>query len=161
MKKGGEVMLGFGGVDARAAELFAQGLARRVSNVDDYLEKSPVVRSLTTSDAPPSSRSRKPVQTQGLAHSRDGVWQRSCWFGHAIVEVDLRPGRVDHRSETASGNQTRRHRRSRTASRQPEARGDPASQARRCFGMNDDFTVVMHASKDKTSRAFTRGSVAR
>ena len=61
-------MLGFGGVDARAAELFAQGLARRVSNVDDYLEKSPVVRSLTRRVTPAEQQEPKPVQTQGLAH---------------------------------------------------------------------------------------------
>ena len=58
----------FWGVDARAAELFAQGLARRVSNVDDYLEKSPVVRSLTRRVTPAEQQEPKPVQTQGLAH---------------------------------------------------------------------------------------------
>ena len=67
-ERGGEVMLGFGGVDARAAELFAQGLARRVSNVDDYLEKSPVVRALTRRATPAEQQEPKPVQTQGLAH---------------------------------------------------------------------------------------------
>ena len=51
-ERGGEVMLGLG-ASMPAAELFAQGLARRVSNVDDYLEKSPVVRSLTS--GPPSA----------------------------------------------------------------------------------------------------------
>lgn len=36
-ERGGVVMLGSGGVDARAAELFAQGLARRVTVFDEHL----------------------------------------------------------------------------------------------------------------------------
>ena len=39
-----------------------------MSNVDDYLEKSPVVRSLTRRVTPAEQQEPKPVQTQGLAH---------------------------------------------------------------------------------------------
>ena len=101
----------------------------RVSNVDDYLEKSPVVRSLTRRVTPAEQQEPKPVQTQGLAHlcvtasGRDRVGlvtQLSKWIydrGGSITGLKRR------------GNQTRRHRR---------GRGDPdvdlASQARRCFG---------------------------
>ena len=129
-ERAGEVMLGFGGVDARSAELFAQGLARRVSNVEEYVEGSEIVRALTRRVTPAeSSEPTLPVNVQGLAHlcvtasGRDRVGlvtQLSTW--------------IYDRGGSITGSKMLR--------------------------MNDDFTVVMHViSKDRTSASHLRADL--
>jgi len=62
------LVLGFGQMDARAAELFAQGLARRVEHLDDVIEASPTLRKLTRRETPAEETEVPVRKPQELAH---------------------------------------------------------------------------------------------
>lgn len=129
-ERGGVVMLGSGGVDARAAELFAQGLARRVHRVDEYVEASPMLRKLTRRDTPAEANDPKPPpNTSELAHLCVTVSGKD-----RVGLVSILSKWIYERGGNITGSKMLR--------------------------MNQDFTVVMHViSKDRVSASHLRADL--